>query len=474
MTTIRTEPTRQRRFEPRWVLLGLVVTCLAAASPLAQVPPADVPVLRKQVEERFDILPLQNGVVLRPRARTDIRSVEVTDGAIAVDGQAVTGAELRSRLAADADVVLQVSYLDAQGRRALTASLAASAPAETSPSSEPQATVPSPPSPPPTPPSRRRSRDRRGGNDRVRFGGSIDVEEGETINGDVVAIGGSVDVKGKVDGDVVAVGGSVDVQGQVTGDAVAVMGGLDLGPRAVVEGDAVAVGGSLDRAEGARVDGEVHEVGIGAWKGGGRWTGSSEMPRNVWRPFGSLFSLLSTLVRVGVLCLLAALVMLVARDQVDRIAQRAVAEPLKAGAVGLLAQLLFVPLLIVTILLLLVTIVGIPLLVLVPFGVLALMVFALMGFTAVASYVGQWLTARFGWTGYSSYVTTAAGIVLIASPLVLARLIGLGGGPLWLMSFGLAMVGFLCEYVAWTIGIGAVALQRFSPAAPVQAPSVAA
>ena len=48
------------------------------------------------------------------------------------------------------------------------------------------------------------------------------------------------------------------------------------------------------------------------------------------------------------------------------------------------------------------------------------------------------------------------------SPILLARLVGLAGGPLWLMSFGLAMLGFLFEYVAWTVGLGAIALVRFN------------
>ena len=109
-----------------------------------------------------------------------------------------------------------------------------------------------------------------------------------------------------------------------------------------------------------------------------------------------------------------------------------------------------------------IVVVGIPLLIVIPFAILFLMVMALVGFTGVAAYVGRELTARFGWTGYGPYATTIAGILLIVSPIVLSRLVGLAGGPLWLMSFGLAMLGFLFEYVAWTVGLGAIALVRFN------------
>jgi hypothetical protein len=261
---------------------------------------------------------------------------------------------------------------------------------------------------------------------------------------------------------VVVIGGSATVNGEVTGDVVAVGGSINLGPRADVHKGVVVVGGSLHRETGARVGGEIQEVGFGEIDMS-RWR-----PRGVarqWWPgqtFGSAFSLVSTLVRVGMLCLMAALVLLFGRDYVSRIGTRAAAEPLKAGAIGLLVQLLFLPVLIVTTLLFVITIVGIPLLIVIPFAILFLMVMALVGFTGVASYVGRELTAHFGWTGYGPYATTIAGILLIVSPIVLSRLVGLAGGPLWLMSFGLAMLGFLFEYVAWTIGLGAIALVRFS------------
>jgi len=447
------------RVAPKWLAAAFVWLALTGASSVASTAaaqPADASIatLRQQVERRFEILPLQSGVALRPRGRTDVRSVEVTDGAIAVDGQSVTGAELRGRLGADADLVLQISYLDTNGRRTLAGAAATPAaappaaptpPAPSAPAAPArEAATPEPPAPPEPPERPRRKRGERSGNDRVRFGGSIDVKEGETVSGDVVAIGGSIDVDGHVTGDVVAVGGSID-----------------LGPAAVVEGDTVAVGGGLHRADGARVEGEVVEVGIGAldWN---KWRRSRGADEFSWRPF----SLVSTLVRVAVLGVFVTLVLMFARDYVERVQQRAVAEPIKAGAVGLLVQALFVPLLIVTIVLFVVTIIGIPLLLLIPFGILALMGFALVGFTAVASRVGWWLTTRFGWTGYSHYVTTLIGVVAIASPIILARLIGLGGGPLALMSAGLLGLGFLCEYLAWTIGIGAVALLRFDKPAP--------
>ena len=57
----------------------------------------DVNSIRGRLEKRFEVLAIANGVVLTPRFRTDVRAIEVSDSTIAIDGAAVTGAELRKR-----------------------------------------------------------------------------------------------------------------------------------------------------------------------------------------------------------------------------------------------------------------------------------------------------------------------------------------------------------------------------------------
>ena len=76
--------------------------------------------LGRQIEQRFEVLPVQGGVLLKPkRGNRDIRSIELTNGAIAIDGQPVSGAELKRRVEADADLIIRLSYLDASEQRAL-------------------------------------------------------------------------------------------------------------------------------------------------------------------------------------------------------------------------------------------------------------------------------------------------------------------------------------------------------------------
>ena len=273
--------------------------------------------LRQQLEQRFDVTALQDGVLLRPiRGDARFRALEVNDRSIAIDGVAVTGAELRSRLGPDADVVLRLSYLDAEARRQLIDSPAASAPtpsveqpverSEESDTDESRRSRP-----------RRRWRGDGEGNDRVRFGGNVSVEEGEIVTGNVVSIGGSA-----------------RVNGEVRGDAVAIGGGVELGPHAIVQGDAVSLGGVLKRDPGARVDGKVVDIAGGWALQLGQWPWN-RLPRRSLPSFGptffgaaaGMFALMGTLMRVLVLCLLSSIVLFAGREYVERIGARAAAEP---------------------------------------------------------------------------------------------------------------------------------------------------
>jgi hypothetical protein len=423
--------------------IALLVTAVAGTHASAQGGRPDPEELRRQVERRFEVLVVRDGLALRPRAPGRApRTIEVRGGEIIVDGAPATGAELRDQLAADADLVIQLSYLDVETQRKLFEPSGG-------PTPQPPAPAPSVAPEPAAPPDFEPVRNRRSG-ERVRIGGSIRIDADEVVDGDVVAIGGSVRVLGEVRGEVVAIAGTVE-----------------LGPNAVVRRDVTVVGGTIRRDPTARINGDVNEIGIGAIDlSGVRWTPPSLGALWWGWTLGAAYALVATLARVAVLCLLAALVVLLGRDYVERVSARAAAEPLKAGAIGFLAQILFLPILLITILLLVVTIIGIPLLALIPFAMLGLCIVALIGFTAVAYYVGRVVTARLGWGEGGPFGSTMAGVLLLISPVLLARLIGLGGGVLYPMTFGLGFIGFLVEYLAWTVGFGAVALARFNRPMP--------
>ena len=307
-----------------------------------------------------------------------------------------------------------------------------------------------PPEPPPVPEAPEDSHRRKSAT-RVHIGSDILVAEDELVTDPVVAIGGSVTVLGKVNDDVVAVGGSVH-----------------LGPKAVVRGDVTSVGGRIDQSPGATINGGVHEVRIGPPHVHFNPAGFFG-PLAAWNPFTGWFKLFGTLLRLGLVMLLAMLVALVAARPVERIGLRALQEPWLSGFTGLLAQLLFVPVLVLTVVILAVSLIGIPLLVLVPFGVIAFLLAVLIGFTGVALRLGRWAVGP----DRPMFVAMAVGIVLVAVVTLVARVLALVPAPLWPITWMIGVLGFLVEYVAWSVGLGAALLSRFGTRGAPYDPPVA-
>src|SRR5919201_2157395 len=97
----------------RMALMMMAVAMTAGLTGFAQttISPG---ALRRQVERRFDVLPLHDGIALHPKSRTaGVQSVEITDDSIAIDGVPASGRELRDKFGSDADLILKISYLDA-------------------------------------------------------------------------------------------------------------------------------------------------------------------------------------------------------------------------------------------------------------------------------------------------------------------------------------------------------------------------
>ncbi len=317
---------------------------------------------------------------------------------------------------------------------------------------------------------------------KVAFGSSIHIESDE-VGQDLVAIGGSIRVDGDIYGDAIAVGGSIRVDGSVTGDVVAVGGGVKLGAEAEVLGEVTSVGGRVDLAEGARVHGSVNEVsigksifplnfgdedlGIGVDDGEHHWSMS---PFGFSRWVGLGWSL-SGLV---LLILLTSLVQLIGAGTVERVRLKAVASPWASGLVGLAIQVLFVPTLVVVCLILTISIVGIPLLFLLPFVVLAFLIAFLVGYTGSAMAVGRWAEARFNWGSSGSFLVLLSGVLLIRVLSFVGKIFESLSGFLWIFALMFGIVGFLVRYAAWTVGLGAVFLSSLRGGNALSVPQIEA
>jgi hypothetical protein len=264
------------------------------------------------------------------------------------------------------------------------------------------------------------------GEDIVRIGNDVHIPEGQVVEGDAVAIMGDVRIDGYVEGDAVAVGGV-----------------LTIGPKGRVDGDGVSVGGSVEN-EGGVIKGETVSVGIGkGWlKGPGFFMGSF---------FSSARRLLVLILWLIILIVLGALLLAVVRRPVDIVSDRVRREAFFNGLIGLLVWVLLIPIIV----LLAITVIGIPVAILVPFIFVIMM---LLGFIGVSAAAGQKFVA--GENG-ASYASMAAGVIILYSLVILGALLKLGPGPMHFAGSIIGFIGWAIVFVATTVGLGAVVTSRF-------------
>jgi hypothetical protein len=238
--------------------------------------------------------------------------------------------------------------------------------------------------------------------DRVIMGGPVVVDVDEEVY-DAVAIGGPLTVRGTVRGDAVALGGPVSIEpgAVVEGEIVAVGGPVYVAEGARVAGDITAVGGPVDIDPGATVEGQ--QVGVGGSLGGlisglvHSLTDASEAPPSV-------FHALAHLVHAVALVVVTLLVLAFLPERVERVRSFLTARPGTSVLGGLAIAVGLVP----VIVLLCISIVGIPL---VPVFLMVVAALLAMGMTAAATWLGDRLPVLQG--RKSPFVALLLGVAVL-------------------------------------------------------------
>ncbi len=485
--------SRRSRLAALFMLtLALPTLALLAATPaVAQESAGD---LIDDLQRYFTVLPLSDGMLLQPLDQeSSPRTVEVSDAGIALDGAPAGDDEVRVRLGEAAPVVLAAARLDGAGRAELLALALGLATAEDDVAEDAAAEDPATDDPEiededaadaeaadeenslvvsddaidedaEKRESRRRRRRSSSGDTEIVVGSNRTIESDEIVE-NVALFGGYLKILGRVEGDAAVVGGSVTVEGEVTGDVTAVGGVVRLLDGAHVMGDVASVGGEVYQDDGARVDGDIEDVSV--------HTNFNFVPWTNWRdwdhyrfehsfsPWGWWRGLGWKLVRILFLGVLAWLSLLVFRRPIGRMEERLEAEPWKCGLVGLLAVALFVPIVVLLCLFLAVSIIGIPLLIVVPFGVLAAVVVAWLGFVAVAARIGEALEKKFSWQLGSPFWVVLLGLVAVLSLSLVGDLLNFGVAPLRFIAGMFLFFGGVVWFASWVLGTGAAVLTRF-------------
>lgn len=290
----------------------------------------------------------------------------------------------------------------------------------------------------------------------VTLGSSRTVKGGESAPG-MVVVGGNFKVEkhGVVEGDVTVVGGSAEIAGELEGTLVVVGGSANLHDGAAIAGDVISIGGPIRDHGRVSVEGERVQVAFGDLGGLGSIFEGHGAPD--WNdPLGfSLLDLMGTFFRTGLLILLVLAIVLVAPGRTASVAELARTQPWRSGLIGLIAEIVFLPVLVVVVAILAISIIGIPLVLVVgPLMVLGLIAFFLIGYAGVARAAGGVFERRFD-RRYTSWALVLLGILLIEGWSLAGEILLYLPGPIQFMALLALAFGFFVQYLAWTVGLGA-------------------
>lgn len=266
-------------------------------------------------------------------------------------------------------------------------------------------------------------------NDRIQIQGDITINSDEVVMGDATAILGDIEVDGKVTGDVVAVLGDVRVNGEVMGDVT-------------------AVGGQIIRGETSKIYGKITEVKIsgvkdivnGITRQGINW-GPGIMMRN-WHLGGNWGYNWFKFVRFLGILAVGVLVIILFPNSTKTAAGMVENEIGRKLLIGLLIFLL-TP---VALLLLLITLIGIPL---IPILLLLLYAAGFFGYLCISIYIGRRLNEQ-----------------LKMKPEVLLEF-ALGALLLWLIQL-VPFIGGLTSITVLIVSLGITAETRFGTKPPIE------
>jgi hypothetical protein len=295
---------------------------------------------------------------------------------------------------------------------------------------------------------------------RVIFGSNFTLKSGDEFNGDLVVFGGNVTVEqdASLNGNLVVFGGTVSAKGNVDGDVVVIGGQVKLEDGSMVSGDVVSIGGQVQKAEGATVKGEVVnnvspeiQLPIGSMSPSVD-TPSVHLPAVINTNFNPFWEFGRVLGSALVVAFLGALAALFFQEQLDRVSQAVVRQPVMTTSIGLLT---FVVLVIASITI-----------ILIPVVLLSLIPLAFAWLFGVIS-IGQEIGDRFARAirqNWTPVIATGVGTFVLV--FVVASIQSLNS----LAPF-LACITWVIPILVGFLAIGAVVITRFG-VRPIQGPGL--
>ncbi len=242
-------------------------------------------------------------------------------------------------------------------------------------------------------------------------GRDVTVEQGQTVE-NVVVVGGQATINGLVEQNVITVGGSVVLTNN-----------------AVVRGNVIVVGGIVVKGSGSLIFGDITEVNSATLA-----DSINSAMRGELEGWSLILNVIS-LCFFAIILIIALIMALLMPRSLDAVVGAIRTYTLKSFFLGFLATLMIVPFF----MLLAISVIGI---LLIPFAFTALLLAAIIGFTAFGSLLGNIIITKM-FSGYQRSIVkeTLVGLCL-----------------LWLLGWIPFYIGMLIKALAITFGLGGVVL----------------
>jgi len=270
----------------------------------------------------------------------------------------------------------------------------------------------------------------------IRFGEDVEVRLDETVNGDAIILGGDL-----------------IVEGEVEGDAIVLAGNLFAGRHAHIRGQAIAIGGRVETSSGAEIQGQTVSLTL--------------FPRSLpWMQtsWPGWLGLVLDLLKLGFLVFVSGLLLLLVPSRVQQARELLGQSFLRCFGVGLLVLMGGSAALTVAMILLAVTLVGIPAALVLAFAVGLLLIASLL---VGALLIGDRFQELMNRPVKAPLVSVLLGLFLVMLPELLADVLHLAMPPV-VRQFGFGLLSTALVLTVLSAGLGALVLTRFGAGIPRQ------
>jgi len=292
------------------------------------------------------------------------------------------------------------------------------------------------------------------------------IDADETVVGNLALLGGTLAVSGNVEGSVLVLDGDLVLEdgARIGGDILQVGGDVDVeGTSPVIAGEIISDFASSDVAEVMETPAVTAAPPVPAARerrpSRERRTLNpvSRVTRNFGHAAEEFMGAVTTFIALG---LLGLLLIYFAQPRIEMVADTVRHEFARSFAMGLAAEVLFFPALLV----LCVLVITLPI---VPFFVLGTVIAMLAGYVAVAHGAGEIFAQRryrYEWLERlrrsNSYYYVLSGLVLLLLPFAAAALLWVLGGTVGFVRGLVTFVAAVGTWILMTAGFGSVLLTR--------------